>query len=155
MSFALSKSFSVAFAAARQTIYYSSRSISQCTWKGKPAYKSGSSDQQKCIDYAFYAAKCLGFDAKGAVEGQIAWVLKTLFWSLLFELIVAKFSGGFHNHAVRGYGQKWITIQYKDDQGRVLYHRKQDGTVWDRIHIYDDFAINQTPAEMPVMIWAK
>ena len=67
-----------------------------------------------------------------------------------------KFSGGFHNNGRRrDGGPQWITVQYKDDQGRVLYHMKQDDTVWDRIHLYDNPAIKQTAAERPINIWAS
>jgi hypothetical protein len=66
---------------------------------------------------------------------------------------MAKFSGGFHTHGGVG-SPEWITVQYKDAQGRVLYHQKQDGTIWDRVHVYDNPAINQTPAEKPIKIWA-
>lgn len=71
--FSSSKSFTVTVATAkREYVFRASRSISRCTWKGQPEYKDGSPEQQKCIDYAFEAAKVLGFDAKGAVQGQIA-----------------------------------------------------------------------------------
>ena len=49
----------------------------------------------------------------------------------------------------------WITIQYKDDQGRILYHKKQNGAVYSRIHVYENPAFNLTPEEMPVAIWAQ
>ncbi|KAF8335636.1 hypothetical protein F5887DRAFT_1079043 [Amanita rubescens] len=132
MSFILSKSFCVTFAAAKERVYYTSRSISNCTWKGKPAYKTGSPAQQRCINHAFDAARVLGFDAKGAVKGEIA--------------------GGLHN---RGSGPQWLTIQYTDSQGRIVYHQKEDGSIWNRIHVFDNPAINQTPAEKPVRIWAQ
>lgn len=72
MNYTGSKSFSVVFSTARQIIYHTSRSISHYTWKGKPPYKSGSPERQKCVNYAFAAAKDLGFDAHGAVVGEIA-----------------------------------------------------------------------------------
>ena len=77
------------------------------------------------------------------------------FLDLPVDLITVGFSGGFHNHNKGGTGSQWITVQYTDDQGRVLYHQKADGTVWDRIHIWDNPAINEDPAEKPVKIWAK
>jgi hypothetical protein len=72
MNTAISKTFTVAFAAAKQTTYIASRSISHHTWKGKPPYSSNSPEQQKCVDFAFEGAKNLGFDDRGAEEGEIA-----------------------------------------------------------------------------------
>ncbi|KAF8814549.1 hypothetical protein BYT27DRAFT_7334393 [Phlegmacium glaucopus] len=133
--FAASKSFSVTFATAKETVYYASRSISHYTWKGKAPYKAGSAEQQKSIDAAFNGAKDLGFDAQGAHIGEIA--------------------GGFHNHTPGGAGPRWITVKYTDAEGKVLYHQKADGKVWDRIHIWDDATKNKDPAEKPVKIWAQ
>ena len=52
-------------------IFYAPHSISNHSWKGKPAYKAGSPEQKQCIDYTFDGVRDLGFDAKGAVEGEI------------------------------------------------------------------------------------
>jgi hypothetical protein len=71
---------------------------------------------------------------------------------LPFELILAKHSGGFHDH---GEEEPWITVEYTDSQGRVLLHKKADGNTWDRIHLYRDIAVNYLPHERPVSIWAR
>ncbi|THH14227.1 hypothetical protein EW146_g6080 [Bondarzewia mesenterica] len=128
----LSKAFSFSLASAKQTVYETSRFITHHSWKGKAPYKAESTAQQACIDKAFHAAKDLNLDAHGAVEGEIA--------------------GAFHNHNPGCGGVQWITVRYKNAQGKTLYHKKADGTIWDRVHVYQDLSINYQPTEKPVTI---
>lgn len=79
---------------------------------------------------------------------------------MIVHMAELEFRGGFHNHEnkkIRGMGPslKWITIEYTDDEGKVLFHTKKDGSVWDRIHVYENPAINLLPEHIPVSIWAQ
>ncbi len=75
------------------------------------------------------------------------------------ELLHSKvyFDRAFHDHVPGGGpdGAKWITIQYFDDDGNILYHKKKDGTEWDRLHVFKDKALNETESEVPVEIYTK
>jgi hypothetical protein len=46
-------------------------------------------------------------------------------------------------------------VNIETHKDRVLYHKKADDSVWDRIHLYEDATINDTEEERPVKIWAK
>ncbi|GLB43154.1 hypothetical protein LshimejAT787_1300690 [Lyophyllum shimeji] len=113
------------------------RPISSHSYKGKAPYKTGSPEQKQVVDTTYGGAARLGFDAHGAVRAIIA--------------------GTFHDHT-RGGGpdtQKWITVQMLDANDNILYHKKKDGTEWDRIHLFKDPTLNETEDEMPVAIYTK
>ncbi|KAI0697198.1 hypothetical protein C8T65DRAFT_27150 [Cerioporus squamosus] len=96
-------------------------------------YSANERMRKQIILRALEERKHLGFKRQGACNVEI--------------------SGGYHRHDENGKSGEWLTVAYRDGQGRVIRHEKADGSVWDRVHVYKDRELNASDGERPEKIW--
>lgn len=73
-------------------------------------------------------------------------------------MMLSHHRASFHKHKIakpHPQGVEWFTVQYLDRQKRPVLHAKADGSVYEKMHIFKDRALNASDTQRPQKVWVE